>query len=235
LDNAVSSRAVPADSADLALVAALTAGNEQAYVTLIRRYTPLMLRVAQTHVAQRAVAEDVVQDTWLCVLRSIAGFEGRSTFKTWLMRILVNTARSRASRDSRTVCWSTTSSDDALWDDALADHQFGLANDPEGRTIASQTRELIMDALGTLPERQRMVVVLRDLEGRSSEEVCLALRISAGNQRLLLHRGRTRLRELIAPLLLESGAKAGQPRAPGVRHRPGSIRRACGRAPGYAS
>lgn len=210
-----SSDAVLDGCSDLVLVAALRARDEGAYVALVRRYTPLMLRVAQAHVTGRAVAEDVVQDTWLAVLQYVDRFEGRSSFKTWLMRILVNTARTRALRDSRTVCWSGTPADEALWDDALRNDQADAVHDPEVRAIAGETYQVIMAALSTLPQRQQMVVVLRDVEGWSSEEVCALLRISPGNQRLLLHRGRNRLRELIGPLLLEPETKEDQVREPG--------------------
>jgi len=189
-------RCTSAESTDEVLVAALRRRDENAYLELVRRYTALMMRVARSVVGSTEAAEDVVQDTWLAVLRSVDGFEGRSTFKTWLMRILVNTARSRRVRDARTVSWSTLPGDSAAWDAALA----GRSPEPAGpldHAIEGEVWEVIRTALDRLPNRQRMVVVLRDVEGSTSEEVRALLGLSAGNQRVLLHRGRARLRELL--------------------------------------
>ena len=190
-------RSVPAESTDDVLVAAIRRRDENAYLELVRRHTPLMLRVARSIVGSAEAAEDVVQDTWVAVLRSVDGFEGRSTFKTWLMRILVNTARSRRLREARTVCWSTQPGDAAVWDGMLA----GRSPEPAGpleRAISGESWEVIRTALLGLPDRQRVVVVLRDVEGSTSEEVRAMLGLSAGNQRVLLHRGRVRLRQLLA-------------------------------------
>jgi RNA polymerase sigma-70 factor (ECF subfamily) len=187
----------PAEPTDDVLVAALRRRDENAYLELVRRHTPLMLRVARSVVGSTEAAEDVVQDTWLAVLRSVDRFEGRSTFKTWLMRILVNTARNRRMRESRTVCWSTLPGDAPAWDAVLA----GRSAEPAGpldHAIAGEVWEVIRAALACLPDRQRVVVVLRDVEGSSPEEVGAILGVSRGNQRVLLHRGRARLRELLA-------------------------------------
>ena len=108
-----------AGTADDVLVLGLRLRDENAYLELVRRHTPLMLRVARSILGSAEAAEDVVQDTWVAVLRSVDGFEGRSTFKTWLMRILVNTARSRRVRDACTVCWSTQPADASVWDLSL--------------------------------------------------------------------------------------------------------------------
>jgi len=191
-------RCTSAESTDEVLVAALRRRDENAYLELVRRYTALMMRVARSVVGSTEAAEDVVQDTWLAVLRSVDGFEGRSTFKTWLMRILVNTARTRRVRDARTVSWSTLPGDSAAWDAALA----GRSPEPAGpldHAIEGEVWEVIRTALDRLPNRQRMVVVLRDVEGSTSEEVQGMLGLSQGNQRVLLHRGRARLRELLVP------------------------------------
>jgi RNA polymerase sigma-70 factor, ECF subfamily len=183
---------------DRDLVTALQERDESAYLALVRRHTPLMLRVARSLLGGGAeAAEDVVQDTWVAVLRSVDRFEGRSTVKTWLMRILVNTARSRRLRNARTVSWSTLPVDAPSWDTALA----ARCPDPLGpldHVIADESWLAIRAAFAQLPERQRVVVVLRDVEGSSSEEVRARLGLSAGNQRVLLHRGRARLRELLA-------------------------------------
>jgi RNA polymerase sigma-70 factor (ECF subfamily) len=193
-----SERRTSAESTDEVLVAALRRRDESAYLELVRRYTALMVRVARSVVGSTEAAEDVVQDTWVAVLRSVDGFEGRSTFKTWLMRILVNTARSRRVRDARTVSWSTLPGDSASWDAVLAERSPEPAG-PLDQAIESEAWEVIRTALDRLPDRQRMVVVLRDIEGSTSEEVRGMLGLSQGNQRVLLHRGRARLRELLVP------------------------------------
>jgi RNA polymerase sigma-70 factor (ECF subfamily) len=190
---------------DATLVRALRARDEDAYLTLVHRYTPLMLRVAGGHVGSRAAAEDVVQDTWVAVLRNIDGFEARSSFKTWLMRILVNTARTRRVREARAVCMGTLPEEISRWADTGRPDRPGPP-DPEGSVLAGESRRVVEDALATLPPRQRTVVELRDVAGWSSDEVCHALHISPGNQRLLLHRGRVALRAVLAPHLAPSAA-----------------------------
>ncbi len=187
--------AVPADDV---LVLGLRLRDENAYLELVRQHTPLMLRVARSILGNADAAEDVVQDTWVAVLRSIDGFEGRSTFKTWLMRILVNTARGRRGREARTVCWSTQPADAPAWDAVLAVRSAEVAGPPD-HAIAVEAWEVIRAALAGLPDRQRVVVVLRDVEGSTSEEVRALLGLSVGNQRVLLHRGRARLRVLLGP------------------------------------
>jgi RNA polymerase sigma-70 factor, ECF subfamily len=191
-------RSVPAASTDGVLVPAIRRRDENAYLELVRRHTPLMLRVARSIVGSAEAAEDVVQDTWVAVVRSVDGFEGRSTFKTWLMRILVNTARSRRGREARTVCWSTQPADAPVWDAVLARRSAEAAG-PLDHAIAVEAWEVIRTALAGLPDRQRVVVVLRDVEGSTSEEVRAPLGLSVGNQRVLLHRGRARLRVLLGP------------------------------------
>ena len=154
--------------------------------------------MARSILGSAEAAEDVVQDTWVAVVRSVDGFEGRSTFKTWLMRILVNTARSRRGREARTVCWSTQPADAPVWDAVLARRSAEAAG-PLDHAIAVEAWEVIRTALAGLPDRQRVVVVLRDVEGSTSEEVRAMLGLSVGNQRVLLHRGRARLRVLLGP------------------------------------
>ena len=190
--------AAPVASTDEVLVAALRARDEHAYLELVHRYTPLMLRIARSVVGQRETAEDVVQDTWVAVLRSIDGFEGRSTFKTWLLRILVNTARTRRLREARTTSWSSQAGDSPIWDTVLTT-RAGTDDTPLEHAIAGETWAGISAAFAALPERQRIVVLLRDVNGAGSEEVRAMLGLSAGNQRVLLHRGRARLRALLAP------------------------------------
>ena len=185
-----------AEPPDDLLVAALRLRDEDAYLQLVRRYGPLMLRVARTIVGQQQAAEDVVQDTWVAVLRSVDGFEGRSTFKTWLMRILVNTARSRRLRDARTVSRPCQPSDAAAWDALLGRASAGPQT-PLDHALAGEAWGTIRAAFAQLPQRQRTVVMLRDVEGSTSEEVRAMLGLSTGNQRVLLYRGRARLRELL--------------------------------------
>lgn len=185
---------------DRELVEALRARDEDAYLSLVRRYTPLMLRVARSRLGRREVAEDVVQDTWTAVLQGIDRFEGRSSFRTWLMRILVNTASTRGVQERRTICRSTLPSDADAWHDELARRRPPEPGGPEAHALSGEAWATIRTALDMLPERQHDVVVLRDVEGWSAAEVCDVLDLSPGNQRILLHRGRVRLREMLAPL-----------------------------------
>jgi RNA polymerase sigma-70 factor, ECF subfamily len=175
------------------LVAALRRRDEATYRVLVRRYTPLMLRLARPHVPNQAIAEDVVQDTWVAVLRGIDSFQCRSRFTTWLMRILLNTARKRGVREHTPVCW------DALCPDSLdagpLPTEPGPA--PEAVALSAETRGTLERAIRALPQRQRTVLVLRDVEDRSAEEVCALLGLSAGNQRVLLHRARAAVRAML--------------------------------------
>lgn len=187
--------------ADAGLVAALRAGDEQAFVILVRRHHPAMLRLAQGYVPSLAIAEEVVQDTWLAVLRGIGGFEGRSTLRTWLLRILVNRARTAGERERRTIA---VADPEPAVDPARFDSSGSWAAPPEhwveraeDRVHAAKLAARLRLAIGDLPARQREVVTLRDVEGLSSEEVCSVLEISEGNQRVLLHRGRSRLRQVL--------------------------------------
>jgi RNA polymerase sigma-70 factor (ECF subfamily) len=179
-----------APDADAELVESLRARQEAAYVALVRRYTPLMLRLARPYLPNQAVAEEVVQDTWCSVLTGIDAFEGRSSFKTWLLRILLNTARSRGQREHRTLAWSCVPGEATSWDPLLDP----VAATPETLIIEAETFSALGDALEMLPPRQRAVFVLRDLDGRTAPEVCSELGITSGNQRVLLHRARSHLR-----------------------------------------
>jgi len=175
---------------DAELLASLRSGDERAFVALVQRYQPPMLRLASSFVPSSAVAEEVVQDTWLAMLRGIGSFEGRSSLKTWLFQILVNRARSTGTREQR----STPVVDPARFDDtgAWADPPSEWISAVDDLRLAARIREWI----DLLPERQRQVVLLRDVEGLTSEDVCAVLAISETNQRVLLHRGRSRLRQL---------------------------------------
>ena len=186
---------------DAELLGRLRAGDEHAFVVLVQRHHDAMLRLACSFVPNTAVAEEVVQDTWLGVLRGIGGFEGRSSFRTWLFRILVNRARTAGVRERRTVAIGDTGAAVA----ALRFDQSGSWLSPpehwieavEDRLEAGKVADLIRTAVDDLPDRQRQVVTLRDIEGLTSDEVCGVLDISESNQRVLLHRARSRLRQAI--------------------------------------
>jgi RNA polymerase sigma-70 factor, ECF subfamily len=168
--------------------------------------------VARSFVRTDAVAEEVVQDTWLAVIRGLDGFEGRSSLRTWIFHILVNRARTRAVREARTIPFSSLADaaaqegptvDPILFDrdgrwDRLPDR---LDGDPQHHLLAAELRGRLIEAVAELPEAQRAVITLRDLAGLPSEEVCELLELSAGNQRVLLHRARTRVRVALAPLV----------------------------------
>ena len=201
----------PSD-ADRRLVAALRNGDEAGFGQLIDMYHASMLRLARSFVADRAVAEEVVQATWLGVIRGIDRFEGRSSLKTWLFRILTNTAKKRGVRERRTVPFSalTTSADedgavdadrflpeDHLWAGHWAAAPASWGSEPEARLIGAEAQDVIKAAIARLPDAQQQVVTLRDVEGWSSEEVCELLDISEGNQRVLLHRGRAKVRNAL--------------------------------------
>ncbi len=171
-----------------------------AFVSLVERYQEQMLRLAASFVPSRAVAEEVVQDTWLAALRGLEAFEGRSSLKTWLFRILVNRARTTGSKEQRSV---PVADPEPAVDPSRFDGSGGWADPPEhwieaaeGRIEAGKLADRVRGWLGELPARQREVVLLRDIEGMSSEEVCAVLALTEGNQRVLLHRGRSRLRQL---------------------------------------
>jgi RNA polymerase sigma-70 factor (ECF subfamily) len=196
-----------ADASDAVLVDAVRRRDEAAFSALVSRHSALMVRAARGYLGRRESAEDVVQDTWIAVLRSIDLFEGRSSFKTWLMRILVNTARRRGMQESRTVCWSSACGDAERWDALLRDE---AATTPEHRVLTGEVSSMLRVALDALPPRQRSVLVLRDVEGWTSDEVQDALGISPGNQRVLLYRARARLRARLGHLSQESEfARAG--------------------------
>jgi RNA polymerase sigma-70 factor (ECF subfamily) len=168
---------------------------------LVARYQVALLRLAGSFVPSQAVAEEVVQDTWLAVLRGVAGFGGRSSFKTWLFRVLVNRARTAGVREHRSV---PIGSAEPAVDPARFDATGHWAAPPEHwvddadeRLDAEALAGRLRDALDELPPRQREVVILRDVEGLSGEEVCDVLGVSDGNQRILLHRGRSRLRNIL--------------------------------------
>jgi RNA polymerase sigma-70 factor (ECF subfamily) len=190
-------------AADAELVDAMRSGDEHAFVTLVDRYHPALVRFASTFVASRAVAEEVAQDTWLAVMRGIERFEGRASFKTWLFHILANRARTtgkreqRASGTSRAGAGATVPATRFGPDGAWADPPQAWADDAEERITAQQLAPRIVACLERLPDAQRQIVVLRDVEQCSAADVCALLGITEGNQRVLLHRGRARVRTML--------------------------------------
>jgi RNA polymerase sigma-70 factor (ECF subfamily) len=197
--------------ADADLVRRLRAGDVDAFDRIVQAWSPAMLRVARAYVASHASAEDVVQETWLAVVRGLDGFAGRSSLRTWVFHILMNRARTHGQQESRVVPLPPVGSDET--DSPTVDPaRFQRAGDPmpgrwkpgdepdrwspspEDATVAGEIRRLLAAALRALPHRQQMVVSLRDVHGMDSDETCEILGITPGNQRVLLHRGRARLR-----------------------------------------
>jgi RNA polymerase sigma-70 factor (ECF subfamily) len=197
---------------DARLVEGLRAGDEAAFAALMREYGAGMLRVAQMYVSSRAVAEEVVQEAWLGVLRGIGRFEGRSSLKTWLFRIVANTAKTRGVREARSIPFS------ALADERDDEHSVdpdrflgagerfpghwavppeSWAGAPEGRLLAEEALDVIEREIERLPPAQRAVITMRDVQGFTSEEVCNALDVTETNQRVLLHRARSKVRNAL--------------------------------------
>jgi RNA polymerase sigma-70 factor (ECF subfamily) len=199
---------VPATPDEVDLLARLRAGDERAFETLVEQHHRTMLTVARMYVKTHAAAEEVVQDAWLGVLRGLDGFEGRSSLKTWIMRIVVNAALRRGARDARTVPFSSlvpegteTAVDPDRFqgpDDGFPGHWSRYPSDwqslPENVVTGQETMTVAKRAIAELPDRQRTVISMRDIHGWTAEEVCSALDLSPGNQRLLLHRARSRVR-----------------------------------------
>ncbi|OJU85778.1 MAG: hypothetical protein BGO11_07820 [Solirubrobacterales bacterium 70-9] len=191
----------PAAAAEAELVTRLRAGEEAAFVELAGRHQASMLRLASTFVPNAAVAEEVVQDTWVAVLRGIDRFDGRAAFKTWLLAILVNRAKSTGISEARSLPIGDAGPavDGSRFDagGAWSSPPRHWIEESEDRLLASGLRGRLESALRRLPSRQRAIVILRDVDGMSSEEVCRVLEISAGNQRVLLHRARSHLRAAV--------------------------------------
>lgn len=198
------------DTESEAFLVRLRARDEHAFRHLVRSLHSTMLSLARTFVKSRATAEEVVQDTWLAVITGLPGFEGRSTLKSWIIGILVNKARTRGARDGRIVSFSDlgVEGDPAVDPDRFKSN--GMWADPPGawlditpeRIVAGrQMLEHVWAALETLPPAQRSVIILREVEGLGPEEACLILGVSEANQRVLLHRGRSRIRHALETLL----------------------------------
>ena len=191
------------------LVARLRGGDERAFEALVDRHYATMLAVARGYVRTRAIAEEVVQEAWLGVLNGIDRFEGRSSLRTWIMRIVVNIAISRGEREARSVPFSTLASEESD-EPAVDPERFRGRNDgfpghwraypgnwaslPDDALLGRETLGVVMSAIEELPDAQRLVITMRDVAGCTPEEVCGALDVSDGNQRVLLHRARSHVR-----------------------------------------
>lgn len=203
-----------ASADDLRLIEQLRRGNEAAFVSLIDRYAAAMLRLAMAYVKVWAVAEEVVQETWVAVREGINRFEGRSSLKTWMFRILTNCAITRAQREGRSIPFASLQEHDSdLAEPAVdpdrffpSDHQraghwisfpSNWVEMPEECLLSQETRASIEGAIAALPPSQREIIILRDVEGWTSEETCNFLGISEGNQRVLLHRARSKVRGML--------------------------------------
>jgi RNA polymerase sigma-70 factor (ECF subfamily) len=197
---------------DEGLVDGLRAGDEAAFAALMRMHGAGMLRVARMYVSNRAVAEEVVQEAWLAVLKGINRFEGRSSLKTWLFRIVANTAKTRGVREARSAPFSSFADEAAVSPDRFlgGDERFpghwavppaSWAGVPENRLLAAETMDVIRRAIERLPPSQRAVLELRDIEGLSADEVCNALDLTETNGRVLLHRARAKVRAALEEYL----------------------------------
>jgi RNA polymerase sigma-70 factor, ECF subfamily len=206
---------------DDVLVARLRDRDEAAFVMLLDAWSDGLLRLARSFVSTTDSAAEVVQDTWLAVIQGIGKFEGRSSLKTWVYRILVNTAKRRGRREARTVPWSSLLPDDE--GPTVDPARFGGPGDPypghwrefpapwpspEQHALADEIHALVGEALARLPERQRVVITLRDVEGYGSDEVSSILDISAANQRVLLHRARAFVRGRLEEYYATVGQRA---------------------------
>jgi len=200
------------------LVAALRSGDEAAFATLVDQYTPSMLRVARGYVPSHEIAEEVVQETWIALVKGIAKFEGRSSLRTWLFAVMINIAKARGIRERRdtdaaiaaftggTVDPARFRAGDDPWPGHWKDNDepSPFPDTPEGSVLGDELVAVARRALDELPERQKMVVTLRDMLGFDSDEVCELLDISVANQRVLLHRGRAVVRRALEAYLGDS-------------------------------
>lgn len=196
-------------SSDVAVVAGLRAGDEEAFRRLVTEHQAGLRRFAAIYVPHDGI-DDVVQETWIAVIKGISGFEGRSSLKTWIYRILINLARKRFAKEGRSIPFSASGvagsgvmlEADRLMHPTLGPNYWSSVPrawhaDPEGRSLAAELREVVSAAIDALPGAPREVITLRDVEGWSADEVCDALGISAVNQRVQLHRARIRMRQAL--------------------------------------
>lgn len=206
---------------DALLLEQLRNGDEEAFVSLLQRYHTPMLRLAMISLPDRSLAEEVVQETWLGVLQGLKKFEGRSSLKTWIFRILFNTVKTRMQREGRSVPFSSLSTPAGESSETEGDPEWFLPpgspmvpgrglwislpqnwNDlPEERLLSQETRICIETAIHALPPPQRQVIILRDIVGWTAQEVCDFLSVTEGNQRVLLHRARSHVRRAVEDYL----------------------------------
>jgi RNA polymerase sigma-70 factor, ECF subfamily len=200
---------VASDEAEL--LARLRAGDERAFEALVERHYGTMIAVARGYVKSRAVAEEVVQEAWLGVLKGLDRFEGRSSLRTWIIRIVANIGQTRGAREARSVPLSALApeGDESAVDpdrfrgpqDAFPGHWRQYPSDwrtlPEHALLGREALDMVVEVVKELPPAQQQVITLRDISGYSSQEVCDALDISGGNQRVLLHRARSRVRSAL--------------------------------------
>jgi RNA polymerase sigma-70 factor, ECF subfamily len=200
---------------ETALIAVLRDGDDAAFAQLVDQHTPSMLRVARGYVPSNEIAQEVVQDTWIALLKGIDNFEGRSSLRTWLFAVMINIAKARGVRERRdadaVVAAYTGGTVDAArfrtgedpwpghWREGHEPTPF--PDTPEGSVLGDELTDVARRELDTLPERQRIVVTLRDMLGFDSSEVCELLDISVANQRVLLHRGRAAVRAVLEDYL----------------------------------
>ena len=200
------------------VIDALRCGDEGAFARLVDQYHPSLRRVARLYISDRGVADEVVQDTWLGVIQGIWAFERRSSLKTWIFRILINRAKTRAARERRMVPFPRFDGDVDVAEAAVAPDRFhpvdhptepgrwthpppNLGASPERWLLAQEARQHLQSAIAALPKHQRLVLILRDVEGCSTKEVCNALGFQETNTRVLLHRARAKVRTALEPYL----------------------------------
>jgi RNA polymerase sigma-70 factor, ECF subfamily len=203
-----------ASTDELFLLEQLRSGNEAAFVSLVDRYHATMMRLAMVYVTAWTVAEEVVQETWVGVLEGLHRFEGRSSMKTWMFRILTNCAIRRAQREGRSIPFSSLPdydtdlaepavdpdrffSEDHQWSGRWASFPSNWQDLPEERMLSRETCACLEKAIEALPPNPRQIIIMRDIEGWTSEETCNFLGISEGNQRVLLHRARSKVRGML--------------------------------------
>ena len=203
---------------DSELIAALRDGDEAAFAQLVDQHTPSMLRVARGYVPSREIAEEVIQETWIALLKGIGKFEGRSSLRTWLFAVMINIAKSRGVRERRDAdaaiaAYTGGTVDPARFrtaDDPYPGHwkegdePSPFPDTPEGSVLGNELVDVARRELDKLPDRQRIVVTLRDMLGFDSGEVCELLDISIANQRVLLHRGRAAVRQVLEDYLKDA-------------------------------